>query len=126
FTSAAPIVLDGHIGGGNGGYPNQRSLLSFKLQGSNWSGTYSIQIIGSGDDFNFDPPAIGAKMDTVMYHYVQGSYEFSEDISLAVGIDNLFDKDAPYVASWTDANTDTMTYDLTGARGYARVTYRWQ
>ena len=126
FTSAAPIVLDGHIGGGNGGYPNQRSLLSFKLQGSNWSGTYSIQIIGSGDDFNFDPPAIGAKMDSVMYHFVQGSYEFSDDLSLAVGIDNLFDEDAPYVASWTDANTDTMTYDLTGARGYARVTYRWQ
>ena len=125
FTSADPIVLDGHIGGGNGGFPNQRSLLSFKLQGSNWSGNYSIQVIGSGDDFNFDAPAIGAKMDSVMYHYVQGSYLFSEDISFAFGIDNLFDKGAPYVASWTDANTDTMTYDLTGARGYARMTYRW-
>lgn len=126
FTSAAPIVLDGHIGGGNGGYPNQRSYLSFKLQGANWSGTYSIQIIGSGDDFNFDPPSIGAKMDTVTYHYLQASYEFNDDTSLAIGIDNIFDEGAPYVASWTDANTDTMTYDLIGRRGYARLTYRWQ
>jgi outer membrane receptor protein involved in Fe transport len=63
---------------------------------------------------------------TVMYHYLQASYEFSDDISLAFGIDNIFDESPPYVASWTDANTDTMTYDLTGRRGYARLTYRWQ
>lgn len=125
FTGADPIVLDGHIGGGNGGYPSQRSYLTFSLQGSNWSGNYAIQVIGSGDDFNFDPPAIGAKMDAVWYHYVQAAYEFSDDIHVAFGIDNLFDESPPYVASWTDANTDTMTYDLTGRRAYARLTYRW-
>lgn len=126
FTGAAPIVLDGHIGGGNGGYPDQRSYLSLRLQGSNWSGTYSIQVIGSGDDFNFDPPAIGSRMDAVTYHYLQGLYELGKDIHIAVGIDNLWDEGAPYVASWTDANTDTMTYDLIGRRGYARLTYTWQ
>ncbi len=126
FTGAAPIVFDGHIGGGNGGYPNQRSYVTFNLQGSNWSGNYSIQVIGSGDDFNFDPPAIGAEIDAVVYHYLQGMYEFSGDISLAFGIDNLFDEKPPYVASWTDGNTDTMTYDLSGRRGYLRLNYRWQ
>ena len=125
FEGAEPIVLDGHIGGGNGGYSNQRSYLSMNLAGDKWTGNYAIQVIGSGDDFNFDPPAIGSEMDSVVYHYIQGGYAISDHAHVAVGIDNLFDEGAPYVASWTDANTDTMTYDLTGRRGYVRFTYKW-
>jgi outer membrane receptor protein involved in Fe transport len=126
FDGAAPIVLDGHIGGGNGGYSKYRSYLSLNVGGDRWTGNYSVQIIGEGDDFNFEPPAIGAEIDTVVYHYAQASYRLSESARIAVGIDNIFDEDAPYVASWTDGNTDTMTYDLTGRRAYARLTYRWQ
>jgi outer membrane receptor protein involved in Fe transport len=126
FDGAAPIVLDGHIGGGNGGYSRYRSYMSLNIGGDRWTGNYSVQIIGEGDDFNFEPPAIGAEMDTVVYHYAQASYDISESARIAVGIDNIFDEDAPYVASWTDGNTDTMTYDLTGRRAYARLTYRWQ
>ncbi len=126
FSGAAPIVLDGHIGGGNGGYSRFRSYMSLNVGAERWGGTYSVQVIGDGDDFNAEPPAIGAEIDSVVYHYLQATYEFSDSMRLAVGIDNLFDEGAPYVASWTDANTDTMTYDLTGRRGYARLTYRWQ
>lgn len=126
FTGAAPIVLDGHIGGGNGGYSQFRSYVSLSLDAEKWGGTYSIQVIGEGDDFNAESPAIGAEIDTVVYHYLQATYEVSENMRLALGIDNLFDESAPYVASWTDANTDTMTYDLTGRRGYARLTYSWE
>ena len=126
FSGAAPIVLDGHIGGGNGGYSSVRSYLSLNVGAERWGGTYSVQVIGEGDDFNAESPTIGAEIDTVVYHYLQGTYEFSDSMRLAVGIDNIFDEEAPYVASWTDANTDTMTYDLTGRRGYARLTYRWE
>ena len=126
FDGAEPIVLDGHIGGGNGGYSRYRSYMSLNIGGDRWTGNYSVQIIGEGDDFNFEPPAIGAEIDTVVYHYAQASYQLSESARIAVGIDNIFDEDAPYVASWTDGNTDTMTYDLTGRRAYARLTYRWQ
>ena len=125
FDGAPPIVFDGHIGGGNGGYPSQRSHFSFNVEGDKWSGNYAIQVIGSGDDFNADPGDIGATMDTVTYHFVQGSYLLSDSATLSVGIDNIFDEEPPYVRSWTDANTDTMTYDLTGVRGYVRLNYRW-
>ena len=37
------------------------------------------------------------------------------------GIDNIFDKKAPFLTSWNDANTDVMTYDLHGRRGYVKV-----
>ncbi len=49
----------------------------------------------------------------------------SDRATIAVGIDILWDKKVPYVAAWTDANTDTMTYDLAGRRGYARLTCQW-
>ena len=45
--------------------------------------------------------------------------------TLFAGIDNLFDKKAPFIQSWTDGNTDTMTYDLLGRRGYVRLTYQF-
>ena len=125
FDGAAPIVFDGHIGGGNGGYPEFRSYLSLNVGGDRWNGNYSVQIIGEGDDFNADPPDIGSKIDAVVYHFAQASYQLTERAKLAIGIDNIFDEDPPYVASWTDGNTDTMTYDLIGRRGYARITYRW-
>jgi outer membrane receptor for ferrienterochelin and colicin len=47
-------------------------------------------------------------------------------IDVAVGVDNLFDKSAPFVSSWTDANTDTMTYDLLGRRWYLRASWNLQ
>ncbi len=125
FAGAAPIVFDGRIGGGNGGYSRQQSYVSMHFQGNKWSANYAIQVIGKGDDFNAVEPTIGSKIGTVAYHNIQGSLAISERATIAVGIDNVWDKKAPYVASWTDANTDTMTYDLAGRRGYARLTYRW-
>lgn len=126
FDGASPIVKDGHIGGGNGAYARQQSYLSMNVQSQKWGGNYAIQVIGDGDDFNAAPPAIGAEIDTVVYHYIQGTYMFNDSANIAVGIDNIFDEPAPYVASWTDGNTDTMTYDLIGRRGYVRFVYRWQ
>jgi iron complex outermembrane recepter protein len=38
-----------------------------------------------------------------------------------MGVDNLFDRAAPYIPSYTDANTDTMTYDLMRRRYYVGV-----
>jgi len=94
FDGAAPIVLDGNIGGGNGGYSSGQSYLSMNFQGDRWSGNYAIQIIGEGDDFNAAPAAIGSKIDTITYHYLQGSYAISDSAIIAVGIDNLWDDSA--------------------------------
>jgi len=54
---------------------------------------------------------------------VQGGYRITDELQVAAGVDNLFDKAAPYVASWTDANTDTLTYDLLGRRWYLKLTW---
>lgn len=124
FDGDDPFVLAGYIGSGNGGYPHWRTNTSLTTRGNQWSGTYSIRMVGEGDDFNADS-GIGSSMPNVFYHNVQFSYAMSDALRMSVGVDNLFDQEPPRVASWTDGNTDTMTYDLAGMRSYMRMTYRF-
>ncbi|GJL95034.1 MAG: TonB-dependent receptor [Hyphococcus sp.] len=123
FDGDAPFVIDGFIGGGNGGYPRVRGNGSWTAFSDRWSATYSVQLIGAGRDFNATS-GLGSQIDTETYHNVQFSYELTNEIRLSLGVDNLFQNDPPFVASWTDGNTDTMTYDMLGRRGYVRLTYR--
>lgn len=123
FVGADPIIFDGYIGGGNGGYPHWRSNASLTVSDVNWNATWSVQWIGKAKDFNASPGDIGDETPNVFYHNVQFAYRVSEKANIAVGVDNLFDRDAPFIQSWTDANTDTMTYDLLGRRGYVRLQY---
>jgi len=124
FDGDTPFVLAGHIGGGNGGYPKWRGLATWTTSADKWIGVYSIQMIGKGKDFFVDQ-GVGSRMNAVFYHNVQFSYNVTDAFRVAAGVDNLFQKDPPYVYGWTDGNTDTMTYDLLGRRGYIRMSYRW-
>jgi outer membrane receptor protein involved in Fe transport len=123
YPGGAPIIYKGFIGGGNGGYPKWRGLATFTLDAPNWSATWSTQWIGKARDFNALPTAVGGKTDDTFYNNAQFSYRVSEQATVAVGVDNIFEPEVPYIASYTDGNTDTMTYDLLGRRGYVRLTY---
>jgi outer membrane receptor protein involved in Fe transport len=90
-----------------------------------WSGSYSIQYIGKADDINAARGDIGDRAPGIFYHNVQAKYAFNDSFDIAFGVDNLLDKSAPFVKSYTDGNTDTMTYDLLGRRWNMRVNYRW-
>ncbi len=125
FPGGAPILYQGHIGGGNGGYPKWRGLTSLTVDDPKWSATYSIQWIGRATDFNAAPTAIGYRTPNVFYHNAQFAYRLTEKAIVTVGGDNIWNKKAPYLPSYTDANTDTMTYDLLGRRGYVRVSYQF-
>jgi iron complex outermembrane recepter protein len=123
YPGGAPIRFRGFIGGGNGGYPKWRGLTSFTLDDDRWSASYSIQWIGKATDFNAGPTAIGYRTPNIFYHNAQFSYRVTEKGVVAVGIDNIFEPDPPFIPSYTDGNTDTMVYDLMGRRGYVRLTY---
>lgn len=125
YVGADLIEYAGKITGGRGSFANWRGLGTFGLAGDRWSGNYVMQYIGGADDINASPGAIGSTVGSHVYHNVQAQYSLTSALSLSLGVDNLFDKSAPYIQSWTDANTDTMTYDLLGRRWNARVSYRW-
>ena len=125
FKGAAPIEYAGMITGGNGSYTHWRSDATVSVGSERWTGTWGIQYIGAADDINVDTGP-GSEVSDVFYHNAQFEYHVTDAIDVAVGVDNLFDEEAPYVASWTDANTDTMTYDLLGRRWYLRASWNLQ
>lgn len=125
FPGADVIEYAGKITGGRGSYAKWRAYTSLTMKREAWSGSYSMQYIGSADDINATPGDIGDHAPSVTYHNVQLKYSPAKSFDVALGIDNLYDKKAPFIQSYTDANTDTMTYDLLGRRWYARVGYHW-
>ena len=125
FDGAEQIHYAGKITGGRGSYARWRSFASLTAERGPWSGTYSVQYIGRADDINAAEGDIGDHAPSLAYHNVQAKYAFAEQAEIAVGVDNLWDKKAPFVQSWTDANTDTMTYDLLGRRWNVKLSYRW-
>ena len=124
FEGDTPLIRDGGVGCCVGGYPEWRANGFWTASKDKWSATYNFQMIGSATDYNGAAGAIGTEIDAVFYHNLQGSYQLNDSTELRLGIDNLLDEDAPYVRSWTDGNTDTMTYSLLGRFVYARAVFR--
>ncbi|TWI11519.1 TonB-dependent receptor-like protein [Lysobacter ruishenii] len=125
FDGADQIHYAGMITGGRGSFTHWRSFASLTMARGPWSGSYSVQYIGKADDINASAGDIGDHAPSLSYHNAQVKYAFGEVADVAFGIDNLWDKQAPFIQSWTDANTDTMTYDLLGRRWNVKLTYRW-
>lgn len=122
FDGDEPFVYDGGVGCCDGGYPEWRGNAYWSASTDLWSAVYNAQLIGPATDYFGTPGEIGTDIDAVLYHNVQGSYQINEQLRLSAGVDNLFDEEAPYVASWSDGNTDTLTYSLLGRYFYARAT----
>ncbi|WDE14656.1 TonB-dependent receptor [Thalassomonas haliotis] len=126
FAGQPTIDKVGYITEDQGSYTKWRGNFSFRLMQDSWSAMYSLRYIGSADDVNAtDDDPLGKSVGVVTYSDIQAGYNFSESLNVSVGIDNIFDKEAPYLTSWNDANTDVMTYDLLGRRGYMKLSYRF-
>lgn len=125
FPGGEVIEYAGKITGGRGSYAKWRSTASLTMARGPWSGSYTVQHIGKAEDINAAPEDIGARAPSVLYHNASLKYAFGKATTLSFGVDNLFDKRPPYIQSWTDGNTDTMTYDLLGRRWHVRLGYRF-
>lgn len=119
FEGGEDIRFHGFIGGGNGGYPKWRGYGVVTAGYDKAEFTWSTQWIGKATDFNAAPGDVGYSTPNVLYHNAQVAFAVTEKSRFQVGVDNVFDRRAPYIQSFTDANTDTMTYDLLGRRFYA-------
>ena len=125
FPGGETIEYAGKITGGQGSYAQWRAATGMTLANGPWSGSYNIQYIGKADDINASAGDIGARAPSVAYHNASVKYAVSRAMTLSLGVDNLLDRAPPYIQSWTDGNTDTMTYDLLGRRWHVRLGYRF-
>src|SRR3546814_10661292 len=71
------------ITGGSGSFAHWRSFGSLTLVEGPWSGSYSLQYVGSAEDINASPGDIGDHSPSVAYHNAQVEYAFSPSFDLA-------------------------------------------
>jgi outer membrane receptor protein involved in Fe transport len=122
FSGAETEVLLGKITADRGNFTKWKSNIHLSAATQNWKLNYSVRYIGKADDEN-GGGSIGSAVPSIFYHDLQASYSLSEDLVLSLGIDNIFDKQPPFLTSWNDANTDVFTYDTIGRRGYIKASY---
>ncbi len=122
FDGAETEVLLGKITADRGSYAKWKSNIQTSVATQDWKFNYSIRYIGKADDENGGGP-IGSSVPSIFYHDIQASYAMSDDLVFSAGIDNVFDKQPPFLTSTNDANTDVFTYDTVGRRGYVKANY---
>jgi len=59
--------------------------------------------------------------DTTFYHDLSASWDISEDYTLTVGVNNLFDTEPERVELGIDMNTDPGTWDMLGQYWFANL-----
>lgn len=69
----------------------------------------------------------GAGNPVAAYHYfdLRTQYAVTENLSVYLGINNVFDKQPPFLESAFNANTDGSTYDVLGRAYYVGFTGRF-
>lgn len=125
YPGGATIAYAGKITGGRGSFAHWRSTATLSAGKGDWSGSYGLQLIGKADDINGVAANAGARAPSVVYHNASLRYAASPVLTLSLGVENLLDRQAPFIQSWIDGNTDTMTYDLLGRRWQLRLAYRF-
>jgi len=105
-------------------YPHWRGMAHVDWKYEAWRAAYAVQIIGKfTEPVFFDDGPSQHTVATVVYHDIEGRYEFANGIQLRIGVTNLTGRDPPFVDNNTEANTDAATYRLLGRTYFARVQF---
>lgn len=118
----------GQITGGIGSYAEIKSNLSVNVSGTDWDAGYKLRYISGMDSATcIDEPSAcyAPTTPSIVYHDVTGAYHLNEMVTFSGGINNMFDKEAPYYTGNNDANTDPYTYDTVGRYFFARATVKF-
>jgi outer membrane receptor protein involved in Fe transport len=114
------------VGRANFGFalPEWRALGGVTWTREAWNAGYSLQWIGAyvecarteeGEPYCHDVPS-------VVYHDLDASYQWS-GIAIRMGINNLTDREPPFLSSGREGNTLPATYRLLGRTYFMQVSY---
>lgn len=127
--------LAGHYSaaGVSGAQPRLKSTLSGTFASNDgWSFTWTSRYIGhleNLDTTTYRAPSIcsyrcgdylGNYSEGFFYHDISASYQY-QNIGLSLGVDNLFDKDPPYLADLFTNSVVAGPFDYTGRYMYLKV-----
>lgn len=127
-SGTSTIDYTGLVTSSSGSYAKVKSNFTLNVSGDNWDTQYQARLIDGLDSYS----CLAAKSEclvpsvgTVVYHDLSGSYVINDTVSLSAGVNNLFDKQAPYYSGNNDSNTDPYTYDVLGRRFFAGVNVKF-
>jgi outer membrane receptor protein involved in Fe transport len=122
------IVVDDRTGKGDQArstFPRIKAQASARYSDATWSAGWKARYIGATSDIP-DNPVNGGRTSATLYHDIQLGYTLPGGVtSLALGIDNVADKQPPVSAANNPINFDIYTYDVRGRYFYARVNTRF-
>jgi iron complex outermembrane recepter protein len=126
-----------------GAMPHWRGLGSVEWHSGSWLASYSAEYIGSftqevhsiGDYFELGPfgdrfsepfEPYTRRVESVLYHDLEGRYEFRNGITVRAAITNVTDEDPPFVNLASIPNTDAGTYRLLGRSYFLELRYQFE
>ncbi len=116
FPGAPAFVGEGEYDPDSfGAIPQWKGHLSVRWQGARLSLGYAGQWIGGlrergGEVFPGTVNRVGPRL----YHDLSVGWEFEQGMRLTAAVDNVLDRDPPFLANADAANTDVSTYRLFG------------
>lgn len=105
-------------------FPRVKGQASLRYLGSKVTAGWKARYIGSSDDVP-NNPVNGGKLRSTLYHDLQLNYNFDNANSIALGIDNVGDRQPPASSANNPINFDIYTYDVRGRYFYARLSTKF-
>lgn len=105
--------------------PSYKHRATANWSNDDWTAMLSWRYVGEVDDDDPDPDFIyfAEKIDAFNYFDLAGTYRFSDNYSVTLGIDNVFDESPPILGdNQEQANTYPATYDVFGRTFFLRAT----
>jgi outer membrane receptor protein involved in Fe transport len=102
-------------------FPRVKAQASLRYLGKNYTAGWKARFIGGSADIA-NNAVNGGHTAAVVYHDLQFGHTLpGGNVTLALGIDNVFDKMPPASAANNPINFDMYTYDVRGRYFYAKV-----
>ena len=111
---------------GLGGIPEWKAQLNLRWHKDRWRGNYQVHYVGEMEEI-VPGTARTRQIERWIVHDLQVSYKLDvfEGLRLTLGLDNVFDEDAPLAASAFNDNIDGRTHELKGRFWYTKLSQRF-
>jgi len=107
---------------GNGALPKWKLNGGVQFIKRPWQLSYNIHYVSSLRELN---SKARLKAPSWTNHNLQINYHYNRKLDLSFGIDNLFDKQPPFLDTAFLDNHDARTYDIKGRYWYTRLNYKF-
>lgn len=113
---------------GDGNFAEWKHTLNFNLRQDDWTAVWSVRYIDEVQEnwSQWWTETVATRtIDSQVIHNARFTYFATDYMSVAVGLDNVFDEDPPFAASGFNDNTDPRTYATNGRHVNASVSLKF-